>query len=464
MMVIENHELLGEENCELLSSISATPFAFGGLASLRDIIDGCRVDVEARKGVDNCSIPKELLDLKNYWKEKLDECRERDGDCWEISRRYEEICKEIFEWGEMLKLGEYISSEKKIVLYPDAMRQCDMAHFDQLLVSTFVHETMHAYFDRDGHEMYPYIPFVEEPLAEFGMLLFLKESGHKFYGWAYDNVKNKKTCYRFGAALMERHIKEGQNSTIRQFLEQYKVYVAERPMCPTENVDGSIIVDAPQCGKNNANPVVVFPDWQNVFNYPPRYFYDAATNTLGLDGTWRRHNWLNVSYDFDFDFDIFIDIHRHCPYIYLGEHFDCDHPYDLNKILSYGKLIISSQNAKFKAINGIPVLKSNNKPFLHRCGDDCYVVCRNGKWGAVDGDLNVVIPFKYDYICSFNEHGFCEVWVSGKCGLVDKQGKEIVPVLYDDINDFQNGFATMKDSHRRWGVIDCHGDIVGIVV
>lgn len=404
MMVIENHELLGEENCELLSSISATPFAFGGLASLRDIIDGCRVDVEARKGVDNCPIPKELLDLKNYWKEKLDECRERDGDCWDNSRRYEEICKEIFEWGEMLKLGEYISSEKKIVLYPDAMRQCDMAHFDQLLVSTFVHETMHAYFDRDGHEMYPYIPFIEEPLAEFGMLLFLKESGHKFYGWAYDNVKNKKTCYRFGAALMDRHTKEGQNSTIRQFLERYKVYVAERPMCPTENVDGSIIVDAPQCDKNNANPVVVLPNWQNVFNYPPRYFYDAATNTFGLDGTWRRHNWLMR---YDFDFDIIIDIHHHCPYIYLGEHFDCEHPYDLDEMLSYGKLIISSQNAKFKAINGIPVLKSNNKPFLVSCGNDCYKVCRNGKWGAVDGDLNGVIPFKYDYIWSFNEHGFC---------------------------------------------------------
>lgn len=34
MMVIENHELLGEENCELLSSISVTPFALGGFASL----------------------------------------------------------------------------------------------------------------------------------------------------------------------------------------------------------------------------------------------------------------------------------------------------------------------------------------------------------------------------------------------------------------------------------------------
>lgn len=464
MIYIENCELLGKEKCTLLSNISATPFMFGGLASLRAIIDDCRVDVEARKGVDNCPIPKELLDLKNYWKEKLDECRERNGDCGEISRRYEETCNEISEWKKMLKLGEYISSEKKIVLYPDAMMQCDNVHFDQLLVSTFVHETMHAYFDRDGHEMYPYIPFIEEPLAEFGMLLFLKESGHKFYDWAYDNVKNKKTCYRFGAALMDRHIKEGQNSTIRQFLEQYKVYVAERPMCPTENVDGSIIVDAPQCGKNNANPVVVLPNWQNVFNYPPRYFYDAATNTLGLDGTWSRLDRLNIRQDVDIYIDIRIDIHHHgldmVDNIYLGEHFDCEHPYDLDEILSYGKLIISSQNAKFKAINGIPVLKSNNKPFLDSCGDDCYEVCRNGKWGAVDGDLNGVIPFKYDCIWSFNEHGFCQVEVYGKYGLVDKQGKEIVPVLYDHINNFQNGFATMKDSHGRWGVIDCHGDIV----
>lgn len=442
MMVIENHELLGEENCKLLSSISATPFVLGGFASLRGIIDGCCVAVEARKGVVKCSIPKELLDLENYWKEKFDECRERDGDCWEISLRYEEICKEIFEWGEMLKLGEYISSENKIVLYPDAMRQCDKVHFDQLLVSTFVHETMHAYFDRDGHEMYPYIPFIEEPLAEFGMLLFLKESGHKFYGWAYDNVKNKKTCYRFGSALMDRHIKEGQNSTIRQFHEQYKVYVAERPMCPTENVDA-------------------LPNWQNVFNYPPRYFYDAATNTLGLDGTWDGNHRINVRHGVDFD----ISIHYLCGLdivdnIYLGEHFDFEHSYGLDEILSCGKLVVSSQNAKFKAINGIPVLKSNNKPFLHSCGNDCYEVCRNGKWGAVDGNLNVVIPFKYDCIWSFNEHGFCEVEISGKYGLVDKQGKEIVPVLYDKINNFQKGFATMKDTHGRWGVIDSHGDIV----
>lgn len=462
MMVIENHELLGEGNCELLSNISTTPFALGGFASLRGIIDGCRVAVEARKGVDKCPIPKELLDLKNYWKEKLDECRDRYGDCGEISCRYEEICKEIFEWGKLLKLGEYISNEKKIVLYPDAMRQCDKVHFEQLLVSTFVHETMHAYFDRDGHETYPYIPFIEELLAEFGMLLFLKETGHKFYGWAYNSVKAEKTCYRFGAALMERHIKEGQNSTIRQFLEQYKVYVAERPMYPTKNVDGSIIVDDPQGGKNNANPVVVLPNWQNVFNYPPRYFYDVATNTLGLDGTWSPLDRLNIIQDVDVD--IFIDIHHRgldmVDNIYLGEHFDCERPYDLYEILSYGMLIISPQNAKFKAINGIPVLKSNNKPFLHSCGNDCYKVCRNGKWGAVDGDLNGVIPFKYDHIGLFNEHGFCEVSVFGKCGLVDKQGKEIVPVLYDDINDFQNGFATMKDSHGRWGVIDCHGEIV----
>lgn len=206
--------------------------------------------------------------------------------------------------------------------------------------------------------------------------------------------------------------------------------------------------------------MVVLPNWQNVFNYPPRYFYDAATNTFGLDGTWGRLDRLNKRQDVD----IFIDINYNSldmvDNIYLGEHFDCDDPYDLNKILSYGKFIISSQNAKFKAINGIPVLKSNNKPFLPSCGDDCYKVCRNDKWGAVDGNLNGVIPFKYDCIWSFNEHGFCQVRVSGKYGIVDKQSKEIVPVLYDHIYNFQNGFATMKDSHGRWGVIDCHGDIV----
>ncbi len=456
---INNSALFKEQYIKLLCRIAIKPFNIGGFQSLKSIIDKYDVNIEGRKGVFYCSVPQELMNLQEYWQKKLRKCREHNGDRQEISRRLEEIRSEVFFWEKMLKLGEYIPIEKKIVLYPEAMLQCDAEHFEQLLVSTFVHETMHAYFDREGHDMYPYVPFIEEPLAEFGMLRFLNETGHEFYDWTYNNVKNKKTCYRYGAALMDRHIKEGQTSTIRQFLEKYKVYVAERPMHPMVNVDGRDVVDVSSNDNNNVQPRVAVSNWQNVYDYPPRYFYDDGTKTLGLDGTWSCDQLLNKVYGIDIHLHIHTESER-IDYVYLGEHFDCESPHDIDHIMSSGKLIISSENVKFKAINGIPILKSNNKPFLSRCGDDCYVVSRNGKWGAVDGNLNTIIPFIYDCIWSFDEYGFCMVRTNHKYGLVDKHGVEQIPVIYDDITHFRNGFATMRDDNERWGVIDCHGEIV----
>ena len=63
-------------------------------------------------------------------------------------------------------------------------------YLDYLLLTTFVHETMHAYFDRPEHSGFPYAYFVEEPMAEFGMLLFLKETKmpDTLQKWAYEDI------------------------------------------------------------------------------------------------------------------------------------------------------------------------------------------------------------------------------------------------------------------------------------
>ena len=83
---------------------------------------------------------------------------------------------------------------------------------------------MHAYFDRPGHKHYPYAYFVEEPLAEFGMLMYLKETA--MYGtrtmisWAKDDVAGKHRCYRYGAWLYEQYC--DWNFGLRKYLEEYK--------------------------------------------------------------------------------------------------------------------------------------------------------------------------------------------------------------------------------------------------
>ena len=103
----------------------------------------------------------------------------------------------------MRLLGLYDSQQNIIKLFPEAMADADASKMDEYLLSTLAHEVMHAYFNRPGHEKYPYAMFVEEPLAEFGMLLYLWRTHSPYYDWAHENVRSKKCCYRFGAAIME---------------------------------------------------------------------------------------------------------------------------------------------------------------------------------------------------------------------------------------------------------------------
>ena len=125
-----------------------------------------------------------------------------------------------------------------------------------------------------------------------------------------------------------------------------------------------------------------------------------------------------------------------------------------------------------------------------------------GKFGYVDKDGNLVIPFKYTEASPFenglarvkngskfgfiNEKGepvgkikysyamyfngdFCRVAVGGKFkdglftdgkwGFIDRQGNEILPVEYDEIGNFENGFAYIMKK-ELYGLINEQCNIV----
>lgn len=71
-----------------------------------------------------------------------------------------------------------------------------------------------------------------------------------------------------------------------------------------------------------------------------------------------------------------------------------------------------------------------------------YAVVSDGKkYGIVDVKGTVICPVKYDAIeSSYDQHypNMCEVSINGKLGLVDKQGKEVVKPIYDDIGPISN--------------------------
>lgn len=219
MKLIDNYHLLTANQTQLLHQNVGEPFRFGKYNSLDDILTQLDVDVIIEPGIVYHSVPQSLKDAEAFWK----------GLCevHETARNiYEKIRKEKESLLRMPIRGLYDPEKNCIKLYPEEMEQeYDGMRTNELLVSTLAHETMHAYFNRPGHDKYPYIYLVEEPLAEFGMLVYLHKTGSSYYGWAVKDVNSKSTCYRCGAFLMNQ-----SDPSYRNFLQKFKAGIPISPM------------------------------------------------------------------------------------------------------------------------------------------------------------------------------------------------------------------------------------------
>ena len=446
----------------LITAFAKRPFNFGGYSSIDDILDKLGVNVILESGiVSERVVPRELKDAEKFWEEEYHKlCEENRGTNNDKIRKDRQIAEinwgmarqSINFWEEMPLRGCYIPDENVIKLYPEEMHtEYGGKCMDELIVSTLAHEVMHAYFNRPGHNNYPYAVLVEEPLAEFGMLLYLKETNCVFYDWAKADVASKKTCYRYGANLMDQHLSAGQSSSLRNYLEAYKIMLPAYSVLEINN--GIVSLPPSQMQINipiSGSPTTILPHWRDVFTYPPRYFYDAATKTLGLDGNWEVVHRGNR----------FIDIHILChidesliDHLYLGDNFD----YIPYRLKGY-EVSVSPNNPNFYAINGVLFGRNDNKPCLSSCGDGLYEICRNGKWGVIDDQLNQVIPNKYDHIWSFDKNDLIEVRIDSHYGLVNKQGIEQVP-FYDDITLNEDGYYTVKQNGCEFR-IDKDGNVI----
>ena len=83
----------------------------------------------------------------------------------------------------------------------------------------------------------------------------------------------------------------------------------------------------------------------------------------------------------------------------------------------------------------------------------------NGKWGFIDKEGKEVIPIKYDWVENFSE-GLAPVkLLNGKWGYIDKEGKVVIPIKYDDAWPFREGLALVK-LNGKWSYIDKEGKVV----
>lgn len=111
----------------------------------------------------------------------------------------------VYESG-ICRYGQYSPSEKKITLF---IKNIPDDEFAEIKASTILHELMHAYFDC-GLPRKPDLEFIEEPLAEAGMLDFLYQCNNgQSFKYVLKSVTKKKDIlciahYGFGAFIHQQ--------------------------------------------------------------------------------------------------------------------------------------------------------------------------------------------------------------------------------------------------------------------
>lgn len=232
--VRKEDELLKKEEILFLQACTLLPFKIGSFSSIDDLLGKLGVCIQIAPDIKCHVVPSELLKEKDYWEKERKKWKEDSPEYNEIWDILKKIGDEIRAWQAFPIRGEYLREDKIIKLYPEEMHmECDNdggktpgLSMYSLLVSTLAHESMHAYFDRTVRRSLPYVGRVEEPLAEFGMLLYLYETNQKYiFNWARNDVRSKRTYYRYGDALMSLHMAtEDANgdSLTRSDLERYK--------------------------------------------------------------------------------------------------------------------------------------------------------------------------------------------------------------------------------------------------
>ena len=536
MKIIDDHSLLSQQQIDLLKQCAAIPFSLGAFGSIDDMLTTLKVDVIIEPGIITRSIPRELEEAQNYWnaqKSQADDYIEEieHNNIEEIVHNLWIINQNIEVWQKMPLRGLYDPKKNQIKLFPEELQQeYGGQKMDELLVSTLVHEAMHAYFNRPQHKCYPYAIFVEEPLAEYGMLLYLHETKSIYYNWAYDDVSSKNTCYKYGAVMMDQYL--SGNTTLREYLESYKILIdkyaipsvrSNTIVLPKHGVPSSIVLEGKKVSPKWCELLYFYDkqtktlgfdgDWrgidlrffmhmrlmhmrlpfdelENIYiaegfqcddfdtfseknvivspnNYPftqgkmgvaPKwcklwYFYDKQTKTLGIDGDWRGTD-LRILMDMRLPSD-------EPENIYIAEGFQCD---DFHIIHTFTKInvIVSPNNKTFKQGKmGVALLRKDNTPFLMSCRDDSYKICRNGLWGVVDNQLQVIVPLKYNYVAPYwdkNELITVRDYNTNtyQYGLVNKQGQEQVPPKYEGITLNSDGTYKVEKSGQEY-TIDKYG-------
>jgi hypothetical protein len=128
---------------------------------------------------------------------------------------------------------------------------------------------------------------------------------------------------------------------------------------------------------------------------------------------------------------------------------------------------INNKKLRGQRLNGkYGFIDENNKvviPFQYdyahrRFEEGLAVIGNNGKYGFMNEAGEIVIPLKYEFASSFR-NGRAKIKKGGKYGFIDSTEKVIIPIKYEAINESRNSLMAVK-KNGKWGFINKIGNLV----
>ena len=114
--------------------------------------------------------------------------------------------------------------------------------------------------------------------------------------------------------------------------------------------------------------------------------------------------------------------------------------------------------------NGYGIIDATGKTILNAEWDwvelnsGVIIVCKNNNYGLMDINGSVIVAPMYDNIGDFYE-GFAKAYLNGKVGVINTSGRLVSEIKWNDVQNFSDSMAAVKDSNGLWGFIDNTGKL-----
>ena len=99
-------------------------------------------------------------------------------------------------------------------------------------------------------------------------------------------------------------------------------------------------------------------------------------------------------------------------------------------------------------------------PEMHDFHEGRVAVYKDGKWGYIDKQGKLIIPYLYCYVGNFSS-GLATVLSDEKFGAINRNGDIIIDFHYEHLGNFKEGLATFRlTDDSRLGYINTKGKVV----